>query len=606
MLKTLLFFCALPILLGANADRYAILKSIEWGFLEFLRDGVKPGYLKEAIQHFQLPHFFRDEEFDRPDYGLMSLITDEETCTLCGILVNVIIEERKLGLGREQLAGEVAAICIDFGIENERVCKGAIDLNVDIIIHIADKHKDLDGKRICAILLQSNGCSANSTDLEWSVDLPSGYTSKKNRSKSEESLKILQLSDLHYDPLYTPGKSNECGEPLCCQNDQETGDVEAGTACGYWSDYKAADVPEYLFDEVLRQAQTSNPDYVYFTGDIVSHRVWSTTQIDNTRDIKLVYQKLKDAFDVPIYPVVGNHEPHPINQYCFTEDESSYSTSWVYELVIEEFPNLPPEAKETILLGGFYTVSPREGFRVIVLNNNIAYTANWWLIDSSYDPYEQLAWLVKTLKEAEDNNESVHILSHIPSGNGAVLKVWSREYNRIVERFANTITGQFNGHTHRDQFMVHYNTSQPEQVINVAWNGASITTFDNANPSFKVYSTDSSTLELLDAEEWTFNLTKANLNPEASPEWYKLYSFKDAFGVDNLGPDEIGNLLVRMTKDHSLINNYHVFRSRNADPSVAVECDSKCQKKYLCEISVSEVGDRSHCERLEELYDQNN
>ena len=28
---------------------------------------------------------------------------------------------------------------------------------------------------------------------------------------------VLHITDIHYDPLYTPGLSNDCGEPLCCR-----------------------------------------------------------------------------------------------------------------------------------------------------------------------------------------------------------------------------------------------------------------------------------------------------------------------------------------------------------------------------------------------------
>lgn len=29
--------------------------------------------------------------------------------------------------------------------------------------------------------------------------------------------RILHLSDFHWDPAYTPGLTNDCGEPLCCR-----------------------------------------------------------------------------------------------------------------------------------------------------------------------------------------------------------------------------------------------------------------------------------------------------------------------------------------------------------------------------------------------------
>ena len=34
---------------------------------------------------------------------------------------------------------------------------------------------------------------------------------------------ILHLSDLHWDSQYTPGLSNDCGEPLCCRPPNKPG-----------------------------------------------------------------------------------------------------------------------------------------------------------------------------------------------------------------------------------------------------------------------------------------------------------------------------------------------------------------------------------------------
>lgn len=62
---------------------------------------------------------------------------------------------------------------------------------------------------------------------------------------------------------------------------------------------------------------------------------------------------------------------------------------------------------------------------------------------------------------------------------------------------------------------------------------------------------------LLDYEEWTFNLTLANSQPVTeTPEWYKLYSFVQAFGVNNLQAIEVDKVLYKMAQDHSLLDDY--------------------------------------------------
>jgi sphingomyelin phosphodiesterase len=58
-----------------------------------------------------------------------------------------------------------------------------------------------------------------------------------------------------------------------------------------------------------------------------------------------------------------------------------------------------------------------------------------------YNPKDQdgqLQWLADTLYEAEKNEEKVHILGHIPSGDSECLRTWSREFHRIIDRLVTT------------------------------------------------------------------------------------------------------------------------------------------------------------------------
>lgn len=54
-------------------------------------------------------------------------------------------------------------------------------------------------------------------------------------------------------------------------------------------------------------------------------------------------------------------------------------------------------------------------------------------------------------------------------------------------RFSEVVAAQFNGHTHEDELKVFYDTNNPEKVINVAYNGGSVTTYIGLNPNYRVY-----------------------------------------------------------------------------------------------------------------------
>jgi sphingomyelin phosphodiesterase len=81
-------------------------------------------------------------------------------------------------------------------------------------------------------------------------------------------------------------------------------------------------------------------------------------------------------------------------------------------------------------------------------------------------------------------------LAHIPSGGGSCYKPWSREYRRIIDRFHMTISAQFNGHTHLDEFNVFYSSSDARHAVNVAWNGGGATPFHFVNPNYIMYYVD--------------------------------------------------------------------------------------------------------------------
>lgn len=98
---------------------------------------------------------------------------------------------------------------------------------------------------------------------------------------------------------------------------------------------------------------------------------------------------------------------------------------------------------------------------------------------------DQLKWLHRTLLNAERDNEFVHILGHVPPKTASCVHAWNREYEKIVLRFAHIISGQFFGHTHRDEFNIFY--ARPGVATNVAWTGGSGTSFIGLNSNYRIY-----------------------------------------------------------------------------------------------------------------------
>jgi hypothetical protein len=53
-----------------------------------------------------------------------------------------------------------------------------------------------------------------------------------------------------------------------------------------------------------------------------------------------------------------------------------------------------------------------------------------------------------------------------------------------------------------------------------------------------------------------YNLTEANLKGNATPDWVKLYSFKEAYGVESLSPTSLDKLVQNMATNRSLLEQY--------------------------------------------------
>ena len=62
--------------------------------------------------------------------------------------------------------------------------------------------------------------------------------------------------------------------------------------------------------------------------------------------------------------------------------------------------------------------------------------------------------MIEWLQYAEDHGEKVHIIAHIPPKQ--CLPSFSWNFDLIVNRYENTIAGQFYGHTHNDEIVINY------------------------------------------------------------------------------------------------------------------------------------------------------
>ncbi|KAF2878763.1 hypothetical protein ILUMI_27404 [Ignelater luminosus] len=466
---------------------YELEVSLRKGIDEYLKSGNQTEELQNALQLLQIPGIFRKEDRVSPFISI-------PFCAGCNIVASIL-----LAVPRITVKTLLKRFCIWLGVEPPDVCQGFFDVNAETLIYIADNTPHLSSQRICTIVFQFMGCK-EFFKHDWTINIPKeknikqlGVTEKKRSNLNPiNPIKILHLSDIHYDVDYTIGSDAACDEPMCCRPGSQPDYFQ--NAAGRWGAYRC-DTSWEMFNGALDHITSQHDDitYIYFTGDIVDHKLWGTSMRRNTKVISSVLEKLKNSFEgIPIFPVLGNHDPHPLNAYSpDSVNNKSFSSQWIFKLVAEKWQMwLPTETKETILKGGYYTVLVKPGFRIVALNSAVCFFTNWWLIFDDYDPYGQLNWLVDVLLKAEENGEIVHIISHVPSGDFTCFKNWGKEYAEIIKRFSKTVIAQFNGHTHRQDVSLYYKDTTMKHPINIAFTGGSLTTWYGVNPNYLVHHVD--------------------------------------------------------------------------------------------------------------------
>ncbi|XP_064489500.1 sphingomyelin phosphodiesterase-like [Ornithodoros turicata] len=413
---------------------------------------------------------------------------------------------------------------------------------------------------------------------EWNKPLPRAFPVVAHG----QTVRVLQLSDTHYDPEYTPGSNGDCKDPLCCRSGPPA--TEAAKA-GKWGYPGKCDIPFRTLESMMQHAaNTHQIDMILWTGDLPPHDMWKSRKEDNVDNLRNTSALIRKYFPgVPVYPALGNHEAVPSNSFP-VKNPLNLTVQWLYDEVASEWERFLPNATtETIKRGAFYAVKAADRLKVISLNTNFCYIYNWWLVYNSTDPEDQLQWLVSQLQESEDAGEKVLIIGHVPPGYSECTKVWSREFHRIVNRYESTITGQFYGHMHSDEFQVYHDIEDTSRPISVAYLGPSVTTYIHQNPGYRVYLLDgkhtNATWTVTDHETYVMNVTDANATDE--PKWALEYRAKTAYRLPSLSPTDWSNLISRLSKNDWMFKKFYRYQNKLHPAGV---CDKHCKSMKICNM----------------------
>ncbi|KAF4511102.1 hypothetical protein G6O67_002932 [Ophiocordyceps sinensis] len=525
-------------------------------------------------------------------------------CAVCETVVTLMKGLAILGDG--SLVSVVQALCNISNAQEADVCDGAIAREGPIIAKALRKMTvgSRASKELCTTLL---GACAYPAVTPWDVPFPSPKPKRQRPPPSgKKPLKIVHYSDIHVDTSYMPGSSTDCKKPICCRPYTSADEPGKSTSpAGPYGNHKC-DVPISLEQSMYEAINKVAPDaaFTIFTGDIVEHAVWNTTQSTNVDSIERAYSAMNKSLRL-VYGTAGNHEAHPADG--FQPNAIGQATQWVYSLLSKQWSYwIDSAAAENAAELGAYSVKydVEAKLRVISLNTNLYYRNNFWLYYNmeDRDPNLQFKWLVKELDAAEQAGDNVYIIGHMPFGDRGALHDGSNYLDQIVNRYSSTIAAMFFGHTHVDQFEVSYSDYKSRTAANalaVSYIAPSLTPTAGM-PSFRVYEVDPDTFGVLDATTYIADMEKEAFQT-SGPVWTKLYSAKEAYGKalsppvtdarSELAPAFWHMVTEAFEADDGLFDAYVSRKSRGWN---AATCRDACKAEEICQLRAGRAQDNCY------------
>lgn len=523
-------------------------------------------------------------------------------CLICKFMASLVHYVLQTKGGADQVQKIAISFCTIAQLESPDVCTNITTVFKSEFIKVLS-NAVLTPNQICGAI-SGNRCGRYTDPFSnWEVNLQASllidqrqlneirqsqiYQRSKIGQNSSKPFRVIHISDSHIDVEYESGSLAVCDEPLCCKpsstfdtNPQTLDDMfltsldsklqsslAITSKAGHWGSYGHCDIPMRTFESLLKKLNetlsvSSDIPYIIWSGDVQPHDVWRQNKRKSIETYRKVFKNIFHYLpNTRILPTVGNHEMVPVDSFSpsnLLHIAREDSPNWLYEeLSVYWLRWLPNDTLKTITKDGFYAVKLRPDLKLISLNTNFCDSKNFWLYINATDPGNQLEWLIHELQLSEFASEYVHIVGHIPPGSEDCLVAWSKNYNRIISRFKQTVTAQFFGHTHNGEFEIFYDIEEAIQRNNTIWQrpvpisvafvAPSTTTFVGLNPGFRIFSIEPARNYMpVNFDTYFMNLTEANENPGKPPKWTNVGSFTKIMDIKDTSPESLEGLIMEL------------------------------------------------------------
>ena len=424
--------------------------------------------------------------------------------------------------------------------------------------------------RFCSVLNLCKNQQNDNNFENWAENLLKNKPSKKRENinfNKNNIYNMIQITDIHYDPKYLEGADTKCKKPLCCREKSNKDTIKSGKYgfCGN------CDINDNLINSAFDSISQLNPDFIIWTGDMGPHDLWDSSQ-ENIYNITKYLLNLYDKKlgKIPLFPILGNHEKFPNDEFTLVEDSTLLQTfADIYK------PYLDEEAYQSFSKYGYYSQKYlNTNLRIIGLNCLICDTFNFNLLNDKKLPKQQFDWLENILISAEKNNEFVYILDHIPINANFYLSECAKRMQVLLDRFEYIIRGYFSGHTHFDDIAIV--TTYKDKIPNIInYIAPALTTFPSIYPSYRNYIIDKQTMQIFNYEQYRLNVTQANIDNQAN--WYISHNANNFFNVNDM--TEVNKLY-----EYVVGNDYMIKRYADAPKGYDLSKKEKIVKEAQCTI----------------------
>ena len=430
---------------------------------------------------------------------------------------------------------EVACPLIQNTVYDKEVCEGFIDKYGHVIIDsfftkYFSGYFFCEKIELCPVEVTKN-YSNTEKYAERLINEKKEKQKTKEKPKENGEIKMLQITDLHIDFDYQENCSTVCLKPICCRNDSTP--EPTGYLSGKYGTEAACDIPPILFESFVEDAIKRNVDFVIWTGDNAPHDSWKNTQ-EQVYEIASKIKKMLDKLfhngtnDIPIFYSLGNHEKYPNDDFKDNETVMLSRMAEIFKDYLDE------QSIKTFKEGGYYS-KKLEGtnLRIIAINCLACDCFNFNLFNSTkYYAKNMFVWLENELKKAEENKEFVYILNHFPFNGDFTLTECAKRFQALFDRYEYTVRGIFSGHTHMDDIEGISEYFNKSKIIHLNFIAPQLTTYSKKLPSYRIYYIDKDTMQVLDYEQYRFNLSYSNETGE--PHWYLAYKASEFYNVTNM------------------------------------------------------------------------